>query len=144
MPQRRSVHHSSALSEILWLFYVIDAGKTPTGADSPLAVDLNAVFTLQMVSLHDKLSLTKTCVKQIPPISTLLSIFMTCLEAVICWLRAAEARTPTGEPPQGLTDDKMEPERLKIKLAMTKDLWWSSRMCGHNMSVFRLFQSCYC
>lgn len=56
-----------------------------------------------------------------PPISTLLSIFMTCLEAV-CWVRAAGTRTPTGEPPRGSTDNKTEPERLKIKLALTKDL----------------------
>lgn len=47
---------------------------------------------------------------------------MTCLEAVICWMRAAETHTPTGEPPRGLTDNKTEQEILKIKLAVTKDL----------------------
>lgn len=34
-------------------------------------------------------------------------------------MRAAETHSPNGEPPQGLTDHKVEPERLKIKLAST-------------------------
>lgn len=40
-------------------------------------------------------------------------------------MRAAETHTPTGEPPQGLTGNKMEPERQKIKLASTTwpELW---------------------